>query len=98
RAVKGNFLYSNHLLYPHQLLASTWGYGYSVPGDQDTISFGLGLGILAIGVLAWIQSRERFWLRFFTVAASAFCLLTLKQSAFVWEWLPMLQRIQFPWR
>jgi hypothetical protein len=98
RAVQGNFVYAKHLLYPHQLLASTWGYGYSIPGDKDTISFGLGWGMLAIGVLAWIRSRERFWLRFFTVAAASFCLLTLDQSAFLWEWFPMLQRIQFPWR
>jgi hypothetical protein len=98
RAAQGNFLYSSHLLYPHQLLASTWGYGYSVPGDQDTISFGLGWGILAIGFVSWIRSRDRFWLRFFTVAAAAFCLLTLEQSAFLWEWFPMLKRIQFPWR
>jgi hypothetical protein len=98
RAAQGNFNYSNHLLYAHQLLNSTWSYGYSVPGDRDTVSFGLGWGILAIGALAWIRSRERLWLRFFTAAAAAFCLLTLDQSAFLWDWFPILQRIQFPWR
>ena len=98
RAMEGNFRYSNHLLHARQLLNSTWGYGYSVPGDRDTISFGVGWGILAVCLIAWIRSRERTWLKFFTAAAAAFCLMTLEQSAFVWEWFPILQRIQFPWR
>jgi hypothetical protein len=98
RTMAGNFAYSNHMLFPHQLLDGTWGYGYSVPGDADTISFALGWGLLAVCVAAWVRTRERSMVIFFTVAAATFCFLTLEQSDFLWQWFPMIQRIQFPWR
>ena len=98
RATQGNFHYSNHLLSAQQLFAGAWGYGYSVPGSGDTISFALGWGVLALVALAWIVIRRRAWLIFYSAAAAVFCLLTLEQSAPVWEWLPLLGSIQFPWR
>src|SRR5262249_39671525 len=42
--MEGATRYSNHFVYLHQLIDSPWGYGLSVPGDQDGMSFSLGWG------------------------------------------------------
>jgi hypothetical protein len=91
RSMQGSLRYSNHLLHAGQLLDSAWGYGAAKP-------FGLGWGHLLVAAFAWTGARDRRWLKFFTAAAAIFCLLTLQSMAWVWELLPVLQRIQFPWR
>ena len=40
--LEGYSQYTNHFVYLHQLFYSPWGYGLSVPGDQDGMSFALG--------------------------------------------------------
>jgi hypothetical protein len=91
RSTQGSLHYANHLLHAGQWMDSAWGYGAAK-------SFGLGWGHLLLAALAWTGAGYRRWLRFFTAAAAVFCLLTWQPMAWVWEWLPMLQRIQFPWR
>jgi hypothetical protein len=91
RSMQGSFHYTNHLLSTAHLLDSAWGYGAAK-------TFGMGWGHLLLAGFAWGAARERRWLKFFTCAAAAFCLLTLAPMAWVWEELPILQRIQFPWR
>jgi hypothetical protein len=91
RSLHGSFHYTNHLLHAGQLFDSRWGYGAAK-------SFGLGWGHLLLAAFAWTGMRDRRWVQFFTAAAAIFCLLTLQPMAWVWEWLPALQRIQFPWR
>jgi hypothetical protein len=91
RSMQGSFHYTNHLLRAGQLLDSAWGYGTAK-------SFGLGWGHLLLAAFAWTALRYRRWLWFFTAAAAIFCLLTLQPLGWVWEALPVLQRIQFPWR
>jgi hypothetical protein len=91
RSLQGSLRYTNHLLTAGQLLDSAWGYGTAK-------SFGLGWGHLLLAAFAWTGVRDRRWVRFFTAGTALFCLLTLQPMAWVWEWLPVLQRIQFPWR
>jgi hypothetical protein len=91
RSMQGGLRYSNHFLQAGQLLDPAWGYGAAK-------SFGLGWGHLLLAALAWTSAGGRRWLRFFTAAAAVFCLFTLQWTAWVWDWLPVLQRIQFPWR
>jgi hypothetical protein len=54
RAVQGNGLFSNHFVYLHQLFYSPWGYGFSLPGPVDGMSFALGWGHLLLAVVVWI--------------------------------------------
>jgi hypothetical protein len=104
RALQGNGVYSNHFVYLHQLFYSPWGYGYSVPGPNDGMSFALGWSHLLLIAIVWIWiSRRpklgdrRLW-RFFGVAAVVFCILMLQDALWFWQQVPLLQNVQLPWR
>lgn len=44
--------FADHFLYPYQLLSAAWGWGPSVAGWADDMSFQLGIAAVALGVLA----------------------------------------------
>lgn len=106
----GGYLnYQNHFVYWQQLFASSWGYGLSLPGPQDGMSFGLGLVHLALLaaslVLLW---RWRDWPEgsaegraqwgFAGVLLLLAVLLASDNTVWLWQALPLLQYIEFPWR
>lgn len=109
--LSGYFDYHQHFLYIRQFFWPRWGYGGSEFGPNDGISFHLGwplwaaLGLSgALIVWRWWQARRiTFTKKDLTItslvaggAASLF--LTLGHSLFLWESLPLLPFIQFPWR
>ncbi|HXB71736.1 MAG TPA: glycosyltransferase family 39 protein [Candidatus Acidoferrales bacterium] len=104
KAVEGNGLYSNHFVYLHQLFYSPWGYGLSVAGPDDGMSFALGWSHLLLIVVAgvWIWRRPRLpgrpMFRFFAVAAALLSILMLQEAIWFWEQVPLLQNVQLPWR
>jgi hypothetical protein len=104
RAIEGYFLYSNHFVYLHQLFYSPWGYGQSVPGPNDGMSFALGWSHLLLVVLVWIwisrhpELGDRRLLRFFGAAAVLLCILMLQDALWFWEQVPLLQYVNLPWR
>jgi hypothetical protein len=87
-----------------QLLYSPWGYGISVEGPHDEMSFSLGWGHLALVVVACALAvrigdpETRRWLRFFTAATAVLCFLMLRDAEWIWDGLPLLQYVEFPWR
>lgn len=87
-----------------QLLYSPWGFGQSVPGPNDGMSFMVGpLQLLAGSVGLWAAFGKGPGpvrrLAIGAAAASAFGLfLASPVSAFVWEGVPPLQYLVFPWR
>ncbi|OGE33552.1 hypothetical protein A3J19_02320 [Candidatus Daviesbacteria bacterium RIFCSPLOWO2_02_FULL_41_8] len=101
-----------HFVTVNQLFFSRfWGYGASIWGDQDGLSFQVGwphwqLALIA-GCLLLIQGfKDRFSLReknyllyfiFFAVSVASL-LMTHNKTAFVWELIGKLQFVQFPWR
>ncbi len=105
RAVEGNGKYSNHFVYLHQLFYSPWGYGLSVPGPGDGMSFALGWSHLLLALLAWIWlsrtaslKAEKGLLRFFALAATILCVLMLEDALWFWQQVSFLQNVQLPWR
>jgi hypothetical protein len=104
RAIEGVFRYSNHLVYLHQLFYSPWGYGLSVPGPNDGMSFSLGWSHLLLVAVAWIwisrnsQLVDRRLLRFFGAGAIVLCVLMLQDALWFWEQVPLLQNVNLPWR
>ncbi len=95
--------YVNHFVYFHQLFYSPWGYGLSVAGDQDGMSFELGwshlLLIALMGILAYRSRRiDSLWIWFFGVAAAILCGLMLPEAQPVWNQIRLLQYTAFPWR
>ncbi len=104
RAIEGYFLYSTHFVYLHQLFYSPWGYGASVAGPDDGMSFALGWSHLLLIVLVWIliarhpKQGDRRLFRFFGIAAVLLCILMLQDALWIWQQLPLLQNVTLPWR
>jgi hypothetical protein len=104
RAVEGTGRYSNHFVYLHQLFYSPWGYGVSVPGPDDGMSFALGWSHLVLIAVAgvWIWRKPKLldsrMFRFFAVAAALLSILMLQEAIWFWDQVPLLQNVQLPWR
>jgi len=100
--------YRNHFVAFFQLFSPFWGFGESVPGPTDGMSFQLGAVPVALFVLSLtVVLRHRHapglkpYLPFFLflqVVTLALAWLMLPQSATVWEALRLSLFTQFPWR
>lgn len=100
----GDFDFHHHFVALRQLVSGKWGYGGSVPGLDDGLSFSLGRSALIVAVLSslvvWIKGSsysKRLWVVLLFVF-SVFTWLTTSKSLWVWEHLSMLRFLQFPWR
>ncbi|NMB56565.1 hypothetical protein GYA19_01335, partial [Candidatus Beckwithbacteria bacterium] len=102
-----NFAY--HFVYLRQLFIPNWGYGGSIEGLEDDISFYLGNELLIIAALAFllllfnvfVKKRLKLKLVNFLFFAFLFLLslfLLSFKSKFIWDKLTILSFIQFPWR
>ncbi|HZI95195.1 MAG TPA: 6-pyruvoyl-tetrahydropterin synthase-related protein [Patescibacteria group bacterium] len=98
--------YHKHFVYPLQLVWWPWGFGMSLEGLKDSMSFRMGLTLIVATVLAVIglprlarrsdsaAAHTRFHLGLTAVAI----FMMLPVSVFVWGLLPPLKFVQFPWR
>lgn len=95
--------YTNHFPYLYQLFSPYWGFGISVAGTKDEMSFQLGavpalLGIFAIfSILKNPNSMRRYWLFFLALTLIVIALM-LPVSLPLWEALRLVTFAQFPWR
>lgn len=98
--------YSQHFVYPHQFLHSPWGYGLSLPGPQDGMSFALGpVQLLLAAAAVWglwrlrrMGERAQMAIGFFLLLLLLSAFLASTAAASVWQWLPLLHYLEFPWR
>lgn len=98
--------YKLHFVYLRQLWNSPWGYGGSIFGLEDGISFEIGklhliLSLLAgvLGLSLLIKRKKGGWLISFFFGLFAFSLfMTSFHSQFIWDFLKPLWYLQFPWR
>lgn len=100
--------YPDHFILPVQLVKSGWDFGSSVAGPNDGQSFNLGWVNLALSLLAlvlvfntWKIVKKRSWLTVFfymltITLVSLFFMFT--PSKILWDSLPLLPFVQFPWR
>ena len=94
--------FREQFVYLFQLFDSQWGYGYAVAGPEDGMPLQVGILLLGSGVGALILRRNAwnkrgkmaFWASWALISLS----LTLPASAQVWEKIPLLPLVQFPWR
>lgn len=101
------FNFVDHFPTLRQLMTPYWGYGASVPGPGDGMSFFLGtvnVLILIAGLVIAITSWSRFKLEIkmllswvFICLGSVFFLMNYR-SFFLWNHIPLLPYFQFPWR
>lgn len=107
-AFNSQTFYQDHFVYWWQLLHPKWEFGFSVKGDGDTMSFQLGLAHLFLVVLflweiiTWkFKQKEReykffFFAAFFLLVMSIFLMLPLSKK--IWQTIPFIGLLQFPWR
>lgn len=105
--------YKIHFTYPQQLWNWTWGFGGSAVGLADGISFKIGKLHIIVAVFAFFLAIAHLLknitgnklstfnlqlstLFFFLFLLSAF--MTTLYSEFIWDLIPPLAYLQFPWR
>ena len=94
--------YAHHFLGWPQLFTPEWGFGQSLPGSRDQMSFQIGwVHVLAllVGVAAAFRFRLiRPLISFCALITVAGSILMLGVTKPLWDRLWILQNIQFPWR
>ena len=102
--VTNTYDFRRHFVQIGQYFSPFWGFGYSddPTGANDGMSFQIGLLPLLLSLVAlflpWRQARLR-WLALYLGSATLALLVFMSPWAqSVWEALPALSVIQFPWR
>ncbi len=101
---EGFLVWSQHVVYPLQLLWSRWGFGFSVPGPNDGMSFAIGallIALAAAGTVVLIRGRASRRLAEGLACATAAlggAWLATTWAAPVWERVATLQYLAYPWR
>jgi len=103
---KGYVDYHKHFVYPVQLVWWPWGFGMSLDGLKDQMSFRLGLMqiagvLLALFGIARLRAVDRSGLRhtvFYLGMTAVAVFMMIPASAPVWAVLAPLEFVQFPWR
>jgi len=108
---QGYFDYKAHFIGLKQLFIDrSWGYGASLWGPKDDMSFQLGtphqlIYILSITISFYWLLHKKYYsqktsvLVFFNLFYASIALfMTHNRSIFIWKLLPFLAFVQFPWR
>lgn len=96
--------WEGHFVHRSQLWDSDWGFGLSVPGPADALSFEVGVPLLVLaglGVAAALTDRRAVPRALAAVAvlvSAAALFMTHFASWGVWARLELVQYLQFPWR
>ena len=101
---QGYFNYIIHFATLKQLFIDRfWGYGASLWGPKDDMSFQIGylqwiLPIIAL-ILAFVKKHQSKYLILFILSLGLFfAFLTHNKSTFIWQLFPFMAYFQFPWR
>jgi hypothetical protein len=101
------FNFYDHYPALKQFITPYWGYGASVPGNYDTMSFYMGLvGVVVVllgSILFFLNGKkfskeEKIFLGWGIIVSLISVFMMNFRSAFLWRSLPLLPYFQFPWR
>lgn len=97
--------YKFHFLYVRQLFTGIWGYGGSILGLEDGLSFSLGVVqflLAGVGAAYWFlrtrKTHRNIFPIFFVLISGATLFMTTLKSQFIWDQIPLFAYFQFPWR
>jgi len=102
---QGYFDFRAHFITLKQIFLSyNWGYGGSTWGDGDNLNLSVGflqwiipvVTLISLFIKKRIKENKDFVILF--VSAVFYLFLTHNKSTFIWENLPFMAFIQFPWR
>ena len=93
----------DHFVSPFQWFISTWGFGLSVPGPDDGMSFQIGpalLGVVAAGgcTITWLPPQLRRSGLLLLILGTFGLFMTTEYASVLYEVVYPLRLIQFPWR
>ncbi len=99
----GYYDFHDHFVYLAQLFDPRWGFGISVPGADDPISYQLGLVLFILAALAlWTVlrrgSKQRLEIGFWWLVLLVGTWLTTGAATWAWDHIPLVSSAQFPWR
>jgi hypothetical protein len=105
----GRYAWGGDFVEFFQLFSPKWGFGASVPGPDDDVSFQLGVVPVVLSLLALVplfvrQAGARLsrpalrLIAFFAMLNAIVVFLMLGVSATLWQVLPLVRLAQFPWR
>ncbi len=100
------FNFQDHFPFLHQLIKPSWGYGASLWGPHDGMSFQIGIfNLIAVGVggiflvLQFIKQKQISSGAFLTIGAFFFTVYIMNiRSSWIWANVPLMNYFQFPWR
>lgn len=100
---RGYYDFHDHFVYFAQIFDPRWGFGISIPGPNDALSYQLGLACFALAALAawaWLrrQTPHRLETGFWLLVLLLSVWLTTAASTWAWDHLPLVAAAQFPWR
>ena len=101
--------YKVHFVCFQQFFTSNWGYGGSIPGCFDGLTFQLGkthifiLILSVIGFLTYLfykkkKTKHVQYYSFFLILTFFSLFMTTEASSFIWDNISYLSYLQFPWR
>lgn len=103
--IEGGAVYYDNFVCLIQLWYSQWGFGGSIPGCTDGLSFSLGrINIFLIGiaflmfVYSYIKTRKTTNEIIFWVLLVFSVLIMLPLSKLFWDIVPFTEYLQYPWR
>jgi hypothetical protein len=102
----GYFDFRAHFIELQQFFKPFWGYGASVWGSEDGISFQVGLvhwfvlGLLVLLFMTNIRKKNtpKILIPTLLIAYLFSLFMQHNKSTFIWLSLPLLAFVQFPWR
>ncbi|MDI6785140.1 MAG: glycosyltransferase family 39 protein [bacterium] len=101
------FNFYDHFPALKQFITPYWGYGASVPGNYDTMSFYMGLVGLIVVILGFgvflskikkFSKNEKIFVGWGVFVFSLSVFMMNFRSVYLWRTLPLLPYFQFPWR
>lgn len=97
------FNIADHFPFIKQLIIPHWGYGPSIWGFLDDVSFDIGtvnllLLLLSFFIFKFAKREVRILLIFFWAIFSLAIILMNSRTLFFWESIRFLRLVQFPWR
>ncbi|MBI5613854.1 hypothetical protein HY947_02930 [Candidatus Gottesmanbacteria bacterium] len=102
--VGGGADFKDHFVCISQFWSSAWGFGGSVPGCVDGLSFRLGkifVFIFSLGsiLVFWFRGKKNLVLSGSSIVLVVLSLYMMTQwSEWIWKFVPLLAYIQYPWR
>lgn len=101
--------YADHFVYPFQFWFSPWGYGGSVKGMGDGLTFQLGklpiifiIFSIILSFVYWAKKKKiDNYLKIYLFVLFSFVIslfMMTDYSSFIWNRITFLWYIQFPWR